>query len=148
MRISWELTGKSAKSFATVNVNPTKEFDMPEPLIGRVKENTLNNPPCPITPCSQHHLYIIHLINYLHCFYRLAMSLKWLLIYYRKGTQSNNLQLHDLDIYMILIFNYNYFSPLHNTLNMFIVLKYITYVYFTGHSGHFFYLNFFFHYHL
>ena len=28
-------------------VNP---LDMPEPLIGRVKEMTLKNPPCPITP--------------------------------------------------------------------------------------------------
>ena len=45
---------------------------------------------------------------------------------------------------MALIFNYKYFSPLHNTLNMFIVLKYITYVYFTGHSGHFFYLKYVF----
>ena len=45
---------------------------------------------------------------------------------------------------MTLIFNYKYFSPLHNTQNMFIVLKYITYVYFTGHSGHFFYLKYVF----
>ena len=32
----------------------------PEPLIGRAKENALNNPPCPITPTlissSVHHL--------------------------------------------------------------------------------------------
>ena len=54
----------------------------PEPLIGRVKENTVNNP-CPITPPSRHHLYIIHLvkkgipcINKLHCFYRITIPLK------------------------------------------------------------------------
>ena len=38
-----------------------------EPLVGRVKESTLNNLPCPITPPSHHHLYIIHLINNLPC---------------------------------------------------------------------------------
>ena len=54
----------------------------PEPLIGRVKENIVNNP-CPITPPSRHHLYIIHLIkkgipciNKLHCFYRITIPLK------------------------------------------------------------------------
>ena len=31
--------------------------------IGRVKENALNNPPCPIPPPSHHPLYIIHLVN-------------------------------------------------------------------------------------
>ena len=39
---------KSAKSFATVNVNPT--IDMPEHLIGRVKENTLTKPTMPYHP--------------------------------------------------------------------------------------------------
>ena len=42
---------------------------------------------------------------------------------------------------MTLIFNFNNVSTLHNTLNMFIALKCITYVYFTGHGGHFFYLK-------
>ena len=44
------LTEKSARSFATVNVNPTSRHAQNPALIGRVKENTLNNPPCPITP--------------------------------------------------------------------------------------------------
>ena len=30
-------------------------------VIGRVKENTRNNPPCSVIPPSRHHLYIIHL---------------------------------------------------------------------------------------
>ena len=42
MRVGGELRGKSEKLFATVNVNPT--IDMPEILIVRVKENTLNIP--------------------------------------------------------------------------------------------------------
>ena len=44
-------------------------------VIVRVKENAFNNPPCPITLNSRHHLYIIHLINGLSCFfYRITMS--------------------------------------------------------------------------
>ena len=46
-----------------------------ETLIGRVKENTLNNPPCHITPPSHHYLYVIHLINGLQCFYCNKISL-------------------------------------------------------------------------
>ena len=74
------------------------------------------------------------------------MSLKWMLVYFRKRTQSNNLQLHDLDIYtcMTLILTYKYFPPLHNILNMFIALKCISYVYFTGQGDHFFYLKYIF----
>ena len=50
-------------------------------VIGRVKENALNNPPCPITPNSRHHLYIIHLINGVcTVFYRTTMSHKWSLV--------------------------------------------------------------------
>ena len=41
---------------------------------------TLNNPPCPITPSWRYHLYIIHLVNGLHCFYGITMSLKWPLV--------------------------------------------------------------------
>ena len=40
-----------------------KGFWACQPLIGRVKENTLNNPPSPTT--LTRHLYIIHLINQL-----------------------------------------------------------------------------------
>ena len=43
---------------------------------------------------------------------------------------------------MTLIVNYNFFSPLHYTLNMFIVLKCIPNVYFTGNGDHFFYLKY------
>ena len=45
-----------------------------------------------------------------------------------------------------MIFNYNYFSPVHNTLNMFIALKCrpTPLVYFTGHGDHFFYLKYVF----
>ena len=46
-------------------------------VLGRVKENDLNNRPCPFTPNSHHNLYIIHLINGLYCFYRIAVSHKW-----------------------------------------------------------------------
>ena len=35
-----------------------------------------NNPPCPITQPSRHHLFIIHLIKGLHCFYHITMSFK------------------------------------------------------------------------
>ena len=49
-------------------------------FIGRVKENTLINPPYPITTPSRHHLYIIHVIKRLHCFYRITLSLKWPLV--------------------------------------------------------------------
>ena len=49
-------------------------------LIARVNKNNINNPPCPITPTSRHHLYIIHLINGLHYFYCITMSRKWPLL--------------------------------------------------------------------
>ena len=45
-----------------------------EPLIRRVKQNT-QQPPCPITPTSRHQMYIFYLINGLHSFYRITMSL-------------------------------------------------------------------------
>ena len=51
-----------------------------EPHIVRVEENTFTNPRCPITPPSRHHLYIIDFINGLCCFYRITMSIKWLLV--------------------------------------------------------------------
>ena len=47
----------------------------PEPLIGRVRENTLNNPRCHITPPSCNHLYIIHLIYGRHSVYRITKPL-------------------------------------------------------------------------
>ena len=56
-------------------------------LFGRVKGNTLKNPPCLITPPSRHHLYSIGLINGLHCFYRITMSTT------EKWRKSNNLLL-------------------------------------------------------
>ena len=40
------------------------------------EEDTLNNSPCPISPPTRQHLYIIYLINGLHCFYPITMSLK------------------------------------------------------------------------
>ena len=40
-------------------------------------DSTLNNPPFPITPPSRHHLYIIHLINVLHCFYPLVSHIAY-----------------------------------------------------------------------
>ena len=45
-----------------------------------VKENTLKNPTCPITPPSRHHLYIIHLTYILHCFYHITLWIKWPLV--------------------------------------------------------------------
>ena len=41
------------------------------PLIGQAKENTLNNPPCPITATSR-----IFFIKILHRFYRITKPLE------------------------------------------------------------------------
>ena len=61
------------KSPDRLGVNP---LDMPRIHYRRVKETTLNNPPCSITPPSHRHLYIMYLINGLHWFYCITMSLK------------------------------------------------------------------------
>ena len=52
-----------------------KTLDMPKTFSRQVKENTLSNPPCPVTPPARHHLYTINLINGLHCFYRTGITM-------------------------------------------------------------------------
>ena len=64
---------ESLDILARLGVNP---LDMPRTPYWASEGNTFKNPPCPITPPSRHHLYIIHLINGPHCFYCITMSLK------------------------------------------------------------------------
>ena len=82
----WRKKNESLDVWACLGVNP---LDMPRTPYGRVRENTLNSPPCPITSLSRHHLYIIHLINGLFLSYynvtQMAISAKkWCkaIIYY------------------------------------------------------------------
>ena len=76
---------ESLDVWVCLGANP---WTCPEPLIGRVKECILNNPPCPITPRSRHHLYIIHLIKSPHCFHHITMSPKWQLVPKRNVKQQ------------------------------------------------------------
>ena len=55
-------------------------LDMPRTPYWASEGKHSQDPPCPITPPSRHHLYIIHLIDGLRRFYHITLSLKWLLV--------------------------------------------------------------------
>ena len=48
-------------------------LDMPRPPYWASEGKHSQNPPCPVTPPSRHHLYFIHLINGLHRCYHITL---------------------------------------------------------------------------
>ena len=68
---------KSPAVWAWLEVDP---LDMPRTpyRASKKKHSTTHHALSP--PLPRHHVYIIHLINRLHCFYRITMSLKWPLV--------------------------------------------------------------------
>ena len=111
--------------WACLCVNP---LNMPRTLYWAEEEHTLNNPPCPIAPPSPHHLYIGHLINGLHCFYRIKLINRLHRFYPTK------LRFHVFSIRIRIYFNItlcienNHFHCWIPLLCWYISKKYIAYV--------------------
>ena len=81
------LERKSPSLWTSGHAWGVNHLDMSRTPYWASEENTRNNPPCHITPRSRHYLYVIHLIDGLHCFYRTTIALKTISAgKWRKGT--------------------------------------------------------------